>query len=207
MATTHPALRHVRRWLQRAGPAAGNDAELVRRFAKQGDQAAFAELVDRHGPMVLAVARRVVADYQAAEDVFQATFLALARRAGRIRQPEALPGWLHRTAYHIGLNAVRARARRQRAEAVRHAPPSASPPDLDARELLAILDQELARLPESLRVPLVLCCLEGLTQDEAATRLGWSPGSVRGRLERGRRLLRDRLARRGLTFAVGAGTT
>ena len=155
--------------------------------------------------MVLAVAGRAVGDYQTAEDVFQATFLALSRRADRLRRPEALPGWLHRTAHHLGLHAARARARRLRAEANTPAPRPAEPPDLDARELLAILDVELARLPDRLRLPLVLCCLEGLTQDEAAARLGWSPGSVKGRLERGRRLLRDRLSRRGLTFPAGAG--
>ena len=186
-STSHPILRHARRWLDRSRPAESSDAELVRRFANDKDELAFAELVDRHGPMVLAVAGRAVGDYQTAEDVFQATFLALARRADRLRRPEALPGWLHRTAHHLGLHAARARARRQRAEANTPAPRPAGPPDLDARELLAILDVELARLPDRLRLPLVLCCLEGLTQDEAAARLGWSPGSVKGRLERGRR--------------------
>ena len=204
-STSHPILRHARRWLDRTRPAESSDAELVRRFANDKDELAFAELVDRHGPMVLAVAGRAVGDYQTAEDVFQATFLALARRADRLRRPEALPGWLHRTAHHLGLHAAQARARRQRAESNTPAPKPVGPPDLDARELLAILDVELSRLPERLRLPLVLCCLEGLTQDEAAARLGWSPGSVKGRLERGRRRLRDGLVRRGLTFPVGAG--
>lgn len=200
--TATAAVRYLRRCL--AGPAT-TDGDLIRRFADRRDEAAFAELVDRHGPMVLGVARRAAGDYQAAEDVAQATFLTLARRACHLRHPDAVPGWLHRTAYFLGLKAARARARRERAE--RNAPvrPPAGPPDLAAHELLTALDAELARLPDRFRLPLVLCCLEGLSQDEAAQRLGWTPDSVRGRLQRGRNRLRAGLARRGLAFSAGAG--
>jgi RNA polymerase sigma factor (sigma-70 family) len=193
-------------WFARSCPDPAPDAALVRRFARERDEAAFAALVDRHGPLVLGVACRVVRDYHAAEDVFQATFLLLARHAGRLRHPAALPAWLHHTAHHLALTALRARKRRERAETRAPHRPAAGPvDDLSSRELLTILDEELRRLPETFRLPLILCCLEGRSLDEAATFLGWSVGSVKGRLERGRRRLKGRLARRGLTFAVAAG--
>src|SRR5262245_119852 len=201
-----PVLTRIRRWLATVPPAP--DAELVRRFAAGRDEAAFALLVDRHGPMVLGVARRVLGDHHAAEDVFQATFLMLARRAGELRRPESLGAWLHRTAHQLSLTAVRARTRRDPAAAPTTARTAADPlADLSAREFVAILDTELQCLPERLRQVVVLCGLEGRSQEETAALLGCSPGSVRGCLERGRRRLRDRLARRGLTLAVVAGPT
>lgn len=206
-ASEHPVLRHAHRWLTQSAMYSETDADLIRRFTSNRDETAFAALVDRHGAMVLGTARRAVRDYQVAEDVFQATFLALVRSANHLRQPEALPAWLHRTAYHLGVKAARARDRRLHAETRCPAPLAVASDELSAQELLAILDAELARLPQTLRLPLVLCCLEGLSQDEAASRLGWTPGSVRGRLERARCRLRDRLNRRGLSFAVGVGTS
>src|SRR5205807_7695575 len=120
--------------------------------------------------------------------------------------PASLPAWLHRTACNLAFTALRTRKRRERVEADAVKRTSGSPLDeLSSRELLAILDDELHRLPEVLRLPLILCCLEGRSQDEVAIMLGWTPGSVRGRLERGRQRLKSRLMRRGLTFAVGAG--
>lgn len=200
-AAAVPGFDRVRRWL--AGARPGPDADLLRRFVEGHDGAAFTALVDRHGPMVLAVARRVTGDHHAAEDVFQAAFLTLARRARQLRRPAGLPGWLHQTAYHLALTAVRARDRRERAEAVTPTLSGGDPfADLSARELLGVLDEELSRLPDRLRQPLVLCGLEGRSQDEAAALLGWTAGAVRGRLERGRRRLKERLARRGLTFGV-----
>jgi RNA polymerase sigma factor (sigma-70 family) len=206
-------LTSLRHWIAthvpRAEPAAdwvSGDADLLGRYRDTRDAEAFAALIDRHGPMVLGVARRIVADVHTADDVFQATFLALAQRAASIRRPTALPAWLHHTARHFALATRRSQARRSCAEAAvtpkRPADPLA---ELTARELVAILDEELAQMPEALRLPLILCCLEGRSQDEAAALLGWSPGSVRGRLERGRKRLRDRLSRRGLTFTVGVG--
>src|SRR5262245_51286220 len=100
MTTTIPGLSHLQHWLTRSGPLTAADAALIRRFARDRDESAFAALVDRHGPMVLGVARRVVGDHHTAEDVVQATFLVLARRAGRLRHPAALPAWLHHTAHN-----------------------------------------------------------------------------------------------------------
>src|SRR3954451_13744986 len=102
-----PLLPPAHRGMTRLDLVPAADAELIRRFVGSKDEAAFAELVDRHGPMVLGVARRVVGDHHVAEDVLQATFLALARQAGHLRCPDALPAWLHRTARHLGLKAVR----------------------------------------------------------------------------------------------------
>src|SRR5262245_8928974 len=192
-------LRQVRRLA--ADPP--TDAELLRRFAAVRDESAFAELVRRHGPMVLGVCRRI-AGGDRADDAFQAAFLVLARRAGSIRRPESLAAWLHHVARHL---ALRQRTDTAWRKAATLPPVSSAEPDpldrLSARELLAAVDEEIARLSESYRLPLLLCAVEGLSQEEAAKRLGWSPGSVKGRLERGREMLRRRLARRGLAPAAG----
>jgi RNA polymerase sigma factor (sigma-70 family) len=181
----------------RPGGSGEADADLLRRFADTRDELAFRALVERHGPLVWGVAARHAADPHAAEDAFQATFFALARLAGRLHGRASLAGWLHTVAVRT--------ARRTRSRLVPlpdAAEPIASTVDpldaLSARELLAALDQEVGRLPERYRQPLVLCCLEGLSRDEAAARLGWSAGAVKGRLERGRELLRKRLAARGV---------
>jgi RNA polymerase sigma factor (sigma-70 family) len=178
-----------------------SDRELLRRFVAASDESAFAELVHRHAAMVLGLCRRVVGDHHVAEDVFQATFLTLARKARSIRRPEALAAWLHGVAFRM---AVRARRSRNigRARENRILPRTTSTPldELRVRELLAIVDEELHALPESQRLPLILCCLEGLSLEEAARRLGWSAGAVKGRLERGRDRLRRRLEQRGLTL-------
>jgi RNA polymerase sigma factor (sigma-70 family) len=189
-----------------AGPEPAPDAVLLGRFVRQRDEAAFAELARRHGPMVLAVCRRALGDEQGAEDACQATFLVLARKAAAVR-PASVAAWLHSTARHLALRCRRAEDRRRRREAGR---PAAAPPrgpldELSAREALVLLDEELARLPEAYRLPLVLCALEGRTADEAARLLGCSPGSVRGRLGRGRARLHARLVRRGLTLTAALG--
>ncbi len=184
------ALRHLR---QVTAPADGGelDAELLDRFVVSGDGSAFARLVERHGPVVLGVCRRVLHDYHDAEDAFQATFLVLARKARHIRQRHALAGWLYKVAYRLSVR-LRASAERRR-QADDH---------LAWGELRLVLDEELARLPEKYRAPLLLCCLAGRTRDEAAEQLGWTLGALKMRLERGRRLLRTRLARRGLTLSA-----
>src|SRR5205814_10454760 len=126
-----------------------------------------------------------------------------------LRRPESLPAWLHGVAFRLALRARKAGARRRHEEAqARAASPGRDPLDeLTARELLAVIDEELNRLPDHHRLPLILCGLEGLSQDEAAQRLGWSPGSLKGRPERGRQRLRRSLAKRGLTLpAAFAGT-
>src|SRR5262245_39011898 len=158
-----PVLTHIRHWLAHARST--GDAELVRCFAEDRDQEAFAALVDRHGPMVRAVAPRGTGEPPSAEDVFQAAFLSLARRTAGIRRPAAVAAWLHRTAHHLSLTAVRAREQRLRVERAAPPPPGPDPlADLSGRELIGILDEELQRLPDPLRQVLVLCCLEGRSQ-------------------------------------------
>jgi RNA polymerase sigma factor (sigma-70 family) len=183
------------------------DAELLARYARLRDEKAFAALVRRHGPMVLSVCQRVVGELHAAEDAFQATFLALARHPGSIRRPGALAAWLYGTAHRTALKARAAIARRRAATlpSDAEAPPDPRPDplsQLSARELLSILDEEIQGLTEAHRVAVILCCLDGKTLEEAAQQVGCSMGSLRGRLERGRARLHDRLVRRGLTLAV-----
>jgi RNA polymerase sigma factor (sigma-70 family) len=179
-----------------------SDGELLDRFAGRRDEAAFAELVRRHGALVLGVCRRVLGDAHSAEDAFQATFLLLARRAPRLTLPGSLAGWLHGAALRVAGEARRAERRRRRREHAHVLPAATNPDDLTWRELRQCLDAELARLPEKYRTPLVLCYLDGLSQAEAARRLGWSDTVLRGRLERGRGALRRRLARLGLPLAA-----
>jgi RNA polymerase sigma factor (sigma-70 family) len=198
-------LRHIRRLVPRPASDPASDAALLRRFVCQRDEDAFAALVSRHGPLVLGVCRRVLRDPHEAEEASQAVWLVLARKAATVRPPSRLAAWLHGVARHLALNARRAGARRRRHEAPGpHAEPAASPADpldeLTARELLALLDEELQRLPEAYRLPLILCALEGRTVEEAARQLGWTAGSVRGRLIRGRARLHARLVRRGLAL-------
>jgi RNA polymerase sigma factor (sigma-70 family) len=197
-----PALRHIRTLAAGAGPGQLSDGELLRRFVARRDEAAFTALVGRHGPLVWGVCRRLLSDAHDAEDAFQATFLTLARKAASIRKPGAVGPWL----YGVAARAA-AQARTDRARRAGKAPPvSTSPADplaeLSGRELSALLDEELARLPERCRAPLVLCYLEGRTRDEAAQQLGWSLGTFKRRLEGGRNLLRSRLTRRGLALSA-----
>ena len=188
-------LRFLVRAVARVEPC--SDADLLARFAAGGDADAFAVLVARHGPLVYGAARRLLTDPNSADDVFQATFLALARRAGTLRNPGALPAWLHRSAVRAAFKV------RRGAEPVPLTidPPARSGGPLDtlaSREVLAALDVELDRLPARQRSPLVLCVLEGKSLEDAATELGLSVGAVKGRVERGRKALRRRLLRRGL---------
>jgi RNA polymerase sigma factor (sigma-70 family) len=177
-------------------PSVGaTDGELVERFARGGDEAAFAALVGRHGGMVLGLCRRVLRDSHDAEDAFQATFLVLARKAGSLRGREAVGCWLYGVARRVAAKAralaIRRRARQQPLTDVALAIPGES-------GLAEALDEEIARLPARYREPLVLCCLGGRTCDEAARQLGCPVGTVKSRLARARDLLRRRLTRRGL---------
>ncbi|HEY7313317.1 MAG TPA: sigma-70 family RNA polymerase sigma factor [Gemmataceae bacterium] len=194
--------------LNRLAAPAATDAVLLARWVEQSDEAAFSALMARHGPMVLGVCRRLTGDAHRAEDVFQAVFLALARRASRLRRPEALAGFLHTIAVRLARKARAAAHRRQRVQAPLDAAepldPRPHPLDLlSGRELLALLDEEITRLPEVNRLPLLLCLMQGRTIEEAARLLGWSIGSLRGRLTRGRERLRQRLRRRGLDLSAG----
>jgi RNA polymerase sigma factor (sigma-70 family) len=196
-------LHHLRELTRGRAPDDAPDAELVRRFAAHRDEAAFAALLRRHGPMVLGVCRRVLGNHADAEDAFQATFLVLARNAPAIRKRASVGSWLHGVARQVAVRAKVAAARRQERE--RRAPERPVPgPEADAswREVGGVLDEELGRLPDQYRAPLVLCYLGGLTRDEAAQRLGWPLRTLMRRLERGRGLLRGRLARRGLALSL-----
>ncbi|WP_165224788.1 sigma-70 family RNA polymerase sigma factor [Aquisphaera insulae] len=186
------------------GTAIGiNDAELLRRYAGSRDEAAFAALVARHGPMVAATCRAVLRDHHDAEDAFQAAFLVLARKAGSVRAGEALGGWLHRVAYRAAVERRIEVERRRRTEAEVPAMEipdrSATIPDVEA---CSILHQELDRLPDALRLPVVLCDLEGLTYEQAAARLRCTAPALYHRLAKGRTRLRNHLIRRGLTAAA-----
>ena len=187
------------------------DEQLLERFVRQREEAAFAGLVERHGPMVLRVCRRVLRDHHAAEDAFQATFLVLARKAASIGKRERLANWLYGVASRIAANARAKAARRHRHEAQAESrPPVDTAVEVTGRELCAVLDDELRRLPECYREPFHLCFVEGLTRDQAARQLGCSLRTLHRRLERGRELLRARLARRGVTLSaalLAAGLT
>jgi RNA polymerase sigma factor (sigma-70 family) len=194
---------HLRRALP-PGPCLAPDADLLARFARGRDDSAFTALVSRHGEMVWRVCRRALGDDHDAEDACQAVFLVLARKAGSLRRPQALAGWLHGVAYRVALRARRDRARRAGpTQPLPLGPVDPRPGPLDelsAREEMSLIDDEVQRLPEGQRLPVVLCCLAGRTQDEAACELGWAPGAVKGRLERGRKRLHERLAQRGLAL-------
>jgi RNA polymerase sigma factor (sigma-70 family) len=189
-----------------AGPSPVDDLAdrlLLERFALNRDEAAFETLLRRHGPMVLGVCRRLLGDRHAAEDAFQATFLILVRRAGSLGRHGTLAGWLYTVARHTALRA-RADARR-RSERERQVPPRAGSAEPgEWRELRPLLDEEIGRLPDRFRLPLVLCYLEGMTNEEAARRLGCPTGTVLSRLARARARLRGRLTRRGITLSVAA---
>ncbi len=180
------------------GSAVGLEpAQLLRRFADRRDEAAFSALVAHHGPMVLATCRRILSNPADADDAFQATFLVLARKTRAIGDPNRLAPWLHGVARRVSVRSRSLSARRRRVETKGQEVNAVAPPPDDARELRAVLDEELARLPEKYRAPLVLCYLEGLTHDEAAGQLDWPVGTVRSRMAQARDRLRTRLARRG----------
>src|SRR5262245_46300595 len=180
------------------------DRDLLRRFARDQDGAAFDALVKRHGLMVFNTCRRVLGNQADAEDACQATFLVLARKAASARWQASVASWLYATARQVALNARTARSRRTRHEGRTPAKPSANPlAQITGEELLAILDEELGKLPERYRAPVVLCCLEGLTRDEAARQRGVPAATLKGQLERGRRRLHEALARRGVTLGAG----
>jgi RNA polymerase sigma factor (sigma-70 family) len=189
-----PLLQHVRR----LAASTSSDEQLLADFlARRGDEA-FAALIGRHGPMVLNVCRRILHDAHAAEDVFQATFLVLANRAAALHRPAALAGFLHGVAYRL---AVRARRRQIQSRPAAVCDRGVAPVDeLAWKEVLGILDHELSQLSDRYRAPLVLCYLEGRTQDEAARQLGWGLNTLRRRLVEGRRLLEARLRGRGVTL-------
>ncbi len=179
------------------------DPQLLERFLTQRSEAAFAALVQRHGPMVLSVCRRVLHHTQDAEDAFQATFLVLARKAGSIRKHESVGSWLHGVAYRVSrMSKNKETRRRARQRGIPQQQPAEARDDIHWHELRLVLDEELGKLPEKYRTPLVLCYLEGRTRDEAAKQLGVSKAVFRRCLEYGRDQLGRQLARRGLALSA-----
>jgi RNA polymerase sigma factor (sigma-70 family) len=214
-AALNGVLHHLRKVAAVPTYRKWSDRELVERFIAEHDDLAFTVLVERHGPMVLGVCRRALANFHDAEDACQATFLVLARKAASLRKRTSLSSWLHGVACRVAASLKRDHARRRRRDRAAAAPAPRDPAaEVTWREMQSILDEELQRLPERYRVPLILCYLECLTRDEAAQQLGVSPGTLHGRLERGRDGLRQRLTKRGLTLsavmsaaALGTGVT
>jgi RNA polymerase sigma factor (sigma-70 family) len=200
-------LDYLRRLRQSAAPDAGlDDGELLRRWVAGRDQAAFEVLVWRHGPMVLSLCQRWLSRPSDAEDAFQATFFTLARKASSVRSGDSLAAWLHRVSLRICLRARSSAGQPSALEA--DVPDARSPGPLEessARELRAILDEEVNRLPERYRVPFVLCCLAGHSNAEAASRLGRPVGTIQSRLATARQRLRIRLSKRGLAPTAVAG--
>jgi RNA polymerase sigma factor (sigma-70 family) len=195
-------LRHIERLAAHGGAPQRTDRQLLEDFAAAGDEAAFAALVARHGPMVLRVCRRVLRHEQDAEDAFQAAFLVLARSVASIRERGALASFLHGVAYRTALKVRRSAARRRDHEARLRdrAPAAAASPRWD--DVQAALDEEVQRLPEAYRSAFVLCALEGKSAAEAAALLGCERGTVSSRLTRARLRLRQRLARRGIKLSA-----
>jgi RNA polymerase sigma factor (sigma-70 family) len=202
----HPLQEFIRRLCRGRGVAHDghlSDTQLLERFAVRCDEAAFEVLVWRHGSLVLSVARRLLRRPADVEDVFQATFLTLARKAANIRRGTAVGSWLYKVAYRIALRVRQATARRERREqlGVEKVQPVA-PAERNDAELAAVLADEVSRLPERYRSAVVLCYLQGSTTEEAARVLGCPRGTVLSRLASARQRLRHRLTRRGLAPAV-----
>jgi RNA polymerase sigma factor (sigma-70 family) len=204
MATRPPSLPRLLAGALAEPRTTESDRHLLERFAETGDEAAFSALVERHGPMLVALCRRLVSDADLADDVLQATFVVLAKKARSIRRRESLASWLYGVAQRLARQARLAevaRSRRERRVAQERA--EAAQADPGWHELLRILDEEVQRLPERYRSPLLLCYLDGRTQDEAAKQLGWSLSTLRRRLNTGRERLRARMTRQGATLGAG----
>ena len=193
-------VQRIRRLARSVDPPAP-DTLLLQRFVADGDENAFTDLVVRHGPLVSSVCRNVLRNEHDAEDAFQATFLVLAKKAGSIRKPGSLASWLHGIAFRLANKSRSSLASRRMQSLPPEAGPMTLPDDeLTWHEVQAVLHEELARLPEKYRAPLMLCYFEGLTQDEAAHRMAIKPRTIKARIATGRERLRGRLTRRGLTL-------
>jgi RNA polymerase sigma-70 factor (ECF subfamily) len=183
------------------------DGQLLSRFLQSQDESAFVALLQRHGPMVLGVCRRVLPDQEDAEDAFQATFLVLVRKARSIENHDSLASWLFGVARRIAVRAKRGSHRRHHLEG--KVTPMAKMDELHEviwKDLRPVLYDEVSSLPERCRAPFILCYLEGRTNEEAARLLGCPRGTVLSRLARARELLKAKLARRGVTLSAGALT-
>jgi RNA polymerase sigma factor (sigma-70 family) len=183
------------------------DGQLLERYVATHDQDAFAALVERYGPLVFGVCERVLRHSHDAEDAFQATFVVLARRAATLDGRGSLGNWLYAVAYRTAIKARQSAARRRARELQVLNMSTGLSRDEEAQEewsdLRPLLDEELNQLPVKYRAPLVLCYMEGKTQEQAAHELGWPTGSMSRRMNRARDLLQERLARRGLALSTG----
>jgi RNA polymerase sigma factor (sigma-70 family) len=177
------------------------DGRLLQQFVQDGDPDAFAALMERHGPYVLSVCRHLTQHAQDAEDVFQACFLELARKATAIRDSNSVAGWLQTVAVRLSRKS-RARTARRKEITATGEEAGVEPEDISWREACQILQEEIAQLPEELRLPIIHCLFQGQTQEDAARQLAINPRTVKDRLRRGREMLRSRLVRRGVTLAV-----
>lgn len=196
-------VRFIRKFSSR-GDGPSTDSDLLRRFVTRREDSAFAELIARHGPMVLGVCRRVLNNPSDAEDAFQGTFIVLACKAASIARPDLLGTWLYRVAYRIALRARAEIAVRKDRQPILDDMAAESPiPEADWADLRPVLDEEIARLPAKYRGPFVLCYLEGNTNEEAAQRLGCAKGTICSRLSWARERLQGRLVRRGITLPAG----
>jgi|GEM_PF-5347897 len=194
-------LGSIQRIFEAGTEAGASDAQLLERFVVHHDDSAFESLVSRHGPLVLGVCRGVLGKREDVDDAFQATFLVLAAKAHRLSVEKTLGSWLYRVALRIALHAKTDAQRRRRRE--HHAvelQQTASAPSLDP-DLRELLLEEVDRLPERYRAPVLLCHFRGFSLNEAASSLGCPPGTVSGRLTRARHLLRSRLTRRGVSLS------
>jgi RNA polymerase sigma factor (sigma-70 family) len=198
-------IQHIRKLAASQAGEGLTDSELLERFSLQRDQTAFSALLVRHGGLVWNVCRHVLDNDHDAEDAFQATFLVLARKAPSVQN---VGSWLHKVAFLSSMELKRKAARRRTHEKqAMTMPQPKSQSDLAWRELLAIIDEEVQGLPEKLREPFVLCCLEAKSKAEAARQLGWPEGTVSGRLAQARKRLQQRLTRRGITLSAGLAVT
>jgi RNA polymerase sigma factor (sigma-70 family) len=206
--SSSPFIHHIRHLIG-IDPAAGlTDSQLLERFLTERDETAVEVLVRRYGPLVFGVCRRALQNTHAAEDAFQATFLVLMRKAPALHCHEPLGGWLYRVAYRLALRARANEARRRHCETqAAHSQPPTEDRTKSPSDLVVALEEELQRLPARYRAPLVLCYLEGKTNEQAAAILGCPAGSMSARLSQARQRLRQCLTRRGFAAPAAAVTT
>ena len=201
----HAAIRELGTLLEEGAVGMLSDGQLVDRFVERRDASAFEAIVERYGPLVWGVCRRVLRHHHDAEDAFQATFLVLARKAASVMLREKLGNWLYGVAFQTAMKARANRAKRrvqERPDREMTEPEAIS--DEHADEMLSRLDREVTRLPEKYRMPIILCELQGKTHRQAAEQLGWPVGTVSGRLSRARTMLASRFSRRVAPLTVGA---
>ncbi len=179
------------------------ERQLLDRYITANDPDAFRVLIERHGPMVLAVCRTVLREPHDAEDAFQSTFLLLASRAGTIKRNDTIGPWLHRVALRVAQRARFKAAQRRVHERNQTDSGAESPSGSLDFSLIRLLREEVNRLPDRYRLPVMLCYLEGKTNQEAASQLRCPVGTIKGRLSRARQTLRDRLSRRGVDSYPG----